>query len=72
MALNKMFVRHKIIEVSKNCYQLVITYSYYWLYQFKESFCFTTLADAERRLLLERIHTDKINVVSVDGDKLEN
>jgi hypothetical protein len=65
MPLNRQFVRAKI-EEKPNFVILTITYNWYYLMEFTETFVHDNLEQAKTRLLNERSH-DHVTVLSVDG-----
>ena len=72
MTLARQFVKAEINELIANTWQLLITYSYYGLYQYSEAFIFTNMNEAVQKLAIERCGgalriTDANNVNVVIG-----
>ena len=54
MTLARQFQASLIRQINDKTYQLVITYCYYYLYNYEETFIFDTLEKAKTKLLSER------------------
>lgn len=52
--LSKQFISANITELIENSWHLVITYSYFSLYQYTEAFVYPKLEDAINKLAVER------------------
>ena len=54
MTLARQFVKAEILEVVSGTFKLEITYGYYGLFTFTESFIYNTLNEAVNKLAVER------------------
>ncbi len=66
MPLNKQFVSAKIVKKNDNAYVLEITYCWYYLMNYTETFVEGTMNEAKSRLLKERSH-DHVVYIDIDG-----
>jgi hypothetical protein len=67
--LNKQFVKAKIEEQS-SVYILTITYCWYWLYYFEETYVCQSVEDCKSKLISERTN-DHLSVITKDGVELK-
>ena len=65
--LAKQFVKAEIKELLPNCWSVIITYSYYGMYEYVESHVCNTLESALRWLLVQRCGSDRLRVVNAQG-----
>ena len=54
MTLSRQFVGSVIRELNEKTYQLTITYCWYFLYNYDETYIFNTIEKAKTKLLTER------------------
>lgn len=67
MSLARRFVKSEVKELLPNVWSVIITYSYYSMYDFTESHICNTLESALRWLLVQRCGSDRLRVVDAHG-----
>ena len=68
--LEKRFVRANITGVNNTAWVLKITYNYYGLYDYNETFVYETLEACKTKLILERCH-NQIQILDAQGKTVE-
>lgn len=70
MPWNKMFVAATIKKANENAYQLTITWTWYNLMNYDESFLFSTMDEAKKKFIDIRSN-DRLSAVDADGTPLK-
>ena len=67
MPLARQFKKCEIKELLPNVWSVIITFSYYGMYDFVESHISNTLESALRWLLIQRCGADRLRVINAQG-----
>ena len=64
--LEKRFLYASITGINQNAWVLKITYNFYGLYNYDETFTFGSIEEAKNKLILERCHNN-IQILDAQG-----
>lgn len=70
MPWSKMFVAATIKKANENAYQLTITWTWYNIMNYDESFLFSTMEEAKKKFIEIRSN-DRLSAVDSDGTPLK-
>ena len=70
MPWNKMFISASIIKANQQAYLLKITWTWYNISNYEESFLFSTLEEAKKKFIEIRSN-DRLSAVDSDGSPLK-